>query len=160
MLVFRKIRHAFQMYCPYHRKYLQFMFVFLSQDQYRLLHYALQEALGSGDTTLSTSAFHTECLRSIQQYNVGQANRITDEFQVGDHIYFVLCNITAQYNNIIFIGNAFFLNFNFKIYSTYCKNIAQRGHVSLWRMRYTVAWLNVCINKYIEQRVLPVTLEM
>ena len=52
------------------------------QDQYRLLHYALQEALCYGDTTLSKRAFLTECQRSIESYNAGQPNRIADEFQV------------------------------------------------------------------------------
>ncbi|XP_052777423.1 receptor-type tyrosine-protein phosphatase kappa-like [Mya arenaria] len=50
-------------------------------EQYRLLHHALQEALGYGDTTLSRATFHTECLKHIELYNLAKPNRISDEFQ-------------------------------------------------------------------------------
>lgn len=52
------------------------------QEQYRLLHYALQEALGYGDTTLSKATFHSECHRHMELYNLAKPNRIADEFQV------------------------------------------------------------------------------
>ncbi|XP_060595667.1 receptor-type tyrosine-protein phosphatase kappa-like [Ruditapes philippinarum] len=64
-----------------HKMRQQRMNMIQTLDQYRLVHYALQEALGYGDTTLSKTAFHSECLRHIEQYNIGQKNRIADEFQ-------------------------------------------------------------------------------